>query len=56
MKFAWVRPTGTWNDRKDAIVSALESGIEYIMDFDNSESIKELGNVKIVSDKEDSDI
>ena len=35
MKFAWVRPTGTWNDRKDAIVSALESGIEYIMDLDN---------------------
>ena len=56
MKFAWVRPTGTWNDRKEAIVSALESGIEYIMDFDNSESIKELGNVKIVSDKADSDI
>ena len=56
MKFAWVRPTGTWNDRKDAIVSALESGIEYIMDLDNSESIKELGNVKIVSDKTDSDI
>jgi len=56
MKFAWVRPTGTWNDRKDAIVSSLESGIEYIMDFDNSESIKELGNVKIVSNKTDSDI
>lgn len=56
MKFAWVRPKGTWNDRKDAIVSALESGIEYIMDFDNAESIKDLGNVKIVSDKEDSDI
>ncbi len=56
MKFAWVKPTGTWNDRKDAIVSALESGIEYIMDFDNSDTIKELGNVKIVSDKDDSDI
>ncbi len=56
MKFAWVRPTGTWNDRKEAIVSALESGIEYIIDFDNSESINELGNVKIVSDKENSDI
>lgn len=56
MKFAWVRPTGTWNDCKEAIVSALESGIEHIMDFNNSESIKDLGNVKIVSDKEDSDI
>jgi 3-dehydroquinate synthase II len=56
MKFAWVRPTGTWNDRKEAIVSALESGMECILDLDNSDSIKELGNVKIVSDKEDSDI
>ncbi len=56
MKFAWVRPKGTWNDRKEAIVSALESGIEYIMDFDNSDSIKDLGNFKIVSDNEDSDI
>lgn len=56
MKFAWVRPKGTWNDRKDAIVSALESGIEYILDLDDSDNIKDLGNVKIVSDKEDSDI
>ena len=56
MKFAWVRPTGTWNDRKEAIVSSLESGIEYVLDSDNADSIKELGNVKIVSDSEDSDI
>ena len=56
MKFAWIRPKGTWNDRKDAIVSALESGFEYILDSDNSESIKELGNVKIVSENKDSDI
>ena len=56
MKFAWVRPKGTWNDRKDAIVSALESGIEYILDLDNADNIKDLGNVKIVSDLDDSDI
>lgn len=56
MKFAWIRPNGTWNDRKDAIVSAIESGFEYIMDFDNSDSIKELGNIKVVSNKDDSDI
>lgn len=56
MKFAWVRPTGTWNDRKEAIVSALESGIDHILDFEDSDSINELGNVKIVSDKESSDI
>lgn len=56
MKFAWVRPNGTWNDRKEAITSALESGFEYIVDFDNADTIKELGNAKIVSDKEESDI
>lgn len=56
MKFAWIRPKGTWNDRKEAIVSALESGIEYILDSDNSDTIKDLGNVKIISDKDDSDI
>lgn len=56
MKFAWIRPTGTWNDRKEAIVSAIESGIEYILDSDNADSIKELGNLKIVSDNEDSEI
>lgn len=56
MKFAWVRPNGTWNDRKEAIVGALESGIDTILDFDNADTIKELGSVKIVSNKEDSDI
>ncbi|WP_455646014.1 3-dehydroquinate synthase II [Methanosphaera sp.] len=56
MKFAWIRPNGTWNDRKDAIVHALESGFEYIMDFDNADTIKELGNVSIISDKDDSAI
>lgn len=56
MKFAWVRPNGTWNDRKEAIVSALESGFDHILDFDNAETIKELGNIKIVSDNEYADI
>jgi 3-dehydroquinate synthase II len=56
MKFAWVRPNGTWNDRKEAIVSALESGFDHILDFDNAETIKELGDIKIVSKNEDSDI
>ncbi|RAP52615.1 MAG: 3-dehydroquinate synthase [Methanosphaera sp. rholeuAM270] len=56
MKFAWIKPNGTWNDRKDAVVSALESGMEYIIDFENENSIRDLGNVKIISDKEDSDI
>ena len=56
MKFAWVRANGTWKDRKEAIVSALESGLDHVIDFDNADSIKELGNVKIISDKDDADI
>ena len=56
MKFAWIRPNGTWNDRKDAIVDALESGFDHILDFDNTDTIKQLGNVSIISDKDDADI
>ena len=56
MKFAWIRPNGTWNDRKEAIVDSLESGFDHIMDLDNAETIKKLGSVTIISDKEDSDI
>ncbi|WP_304123328.1 3-dehydroquinate synthase II [Methanosphaera cuniculi] len=56
MKFAWIRPNGTWKDRKDSITAALEAGFDEIVDFDNAETIKELGNVKIISDKEDADI
>ena len=56
MKFAWINPNGTWKDRKEAIIDALESGFEYIMDFDNADTIKELGNVSIISDKDNADI
>ena len=56
MKFAWIRPNGTWKDRKDSITAALEAGFDEIVDFDNAETIKELGNVKIISDKKDADI
>ncbi|MBE6494231.1 MAG: 3-dehydroquinate synthase II [Methanosphaera stadtmanae] len=56
MKFAWINPNGTWKDRKEAIIDALESGFEYIMDFDNADTIKELGNVNIISDKDNADI
>ncbi|MDO5851878.1 MAG: 3-dehydroquinate synthase II [Methanobacteriaceae archaeon] len=56
MKFAWIKAAGTWNERKDAITNAMESGIGHIMDFDNIKTIKELGNVTIISDKDDADI
>ena len=56
MKFAWINPNGTWKDRKEAIIDALESGFDHIIDFDNAETIKELGNISIISNKDDADI
>ncbi len=56
MKFGWIRPNGKWNDRKEAIVDALESGFDQIVDFDNAETIRQLGNVDIISNKPDADI
>ncbi len=56
MKFAWVKANGTWNDRKEAIIDALESGIQNIMDFDNADTIKNLGNINVISDKDNADI
>ncbi|MCD7781211.1 MAG: 3-dehydroquinate synthase II [Methanosphaera sp.] len=56
MKFAWVRPKGTWNDRKEAIVDALETGFDHIVDEDNADTIKQLGNVKIISSDDNADI
>lgn len=55
-KFAWVRPKGTWKDRKDSITAALEAGFNEIVDSDNTETIKKLGNIKIISDKPEADI
>jgi 3-dehydroquinate synthase II len=57
MKFAWVMAEGMpWNKKKGFITTALESGIDHIVDFTDTENIQKLGNVKIISDVEDSDI
>ena len=57
MKFAWIMAEGkVWDIKKQFITAALESGIEYVVDFTNVERIKKLGNLKIVSDVDDVDI
>lgn len=57
MKFAWLMPLGeTWDDRKSYITTALESGINHIIEFSETENIKKLGDVSLVSDNDDSDI
>lgn len=57
MKFAWIMVEGlSWDKKKGFITTALESGIDHIMDFTDVENIKKLGNVKIISDMDDSDI
>ena len=57
MKFAWVMAEGNvWDNKKQFITTALESGMDHIVDFTDVDNIKKLGNVKIISDTEGSDI
>jgi 3-dehydroquinate synthase II len=57
MKFAWIMAEGkTWDTKKHFITTALESGIDYVVDFTDVDKIKKLGNLTMISDIEDSDI
>ena len=57
MKFAWVMAEGMdWNKKKGFITTALESGIDHIVDFTDVGNIRRLGNVILISDMEGSDI
>ena len=57
MKFAWIMAEGkVWDIKKQFITTALESGIEYIVAFNDADTIKKLGNFSLVSDTEDADI
>ena len=49
-------PLGTWDDKKDMITTALESNINYVLDLSDNENIRKLGNVKIISNNDNSDI
>ena len=56
-KFAWIMtPDIPWDDRKEMITIALEAGIDHVLDFNDMDKIKKLGNVKIISNTDDADI
>ena len=56
-KFAWIStPDELWDDKKEMITTALESGIDHVLDLDDCGNIKKLGNVKIISNRDDADI
>ncbi len=57
MKFAWIMAEGVdWDTKKGIITTALESGMDTVVDFENVHDIMKLGNIRIVSDTDDSDI
>jgi 3-dehydroquinate synthase II len=57
MKFAWIMPPGrTWEEKKGYITTALESGINHVLDMVELDNIKKLGNITVISDQEDADI
>ena len=45
-----------WDDKKEFITTALESGIDYVLDTEDSENIRKVGNFKIISNDDDADI
>lgn len=57
MKFAWIMAEGNnWDVKKGIITTALESGIDTVVDFENVHDIKKLGSIKAVSDSDEADI
>ena len=56
-KFAWIStPDEVWDDKKEMITTALESGIDHVLDLDDIDQIRKLGNVKIIANSDDADI
>ena len=49
-------PKEAWDDKKELITTALESGIDYVLDTEDSENIRKVGNFKIISNEDDADI
>jgi 3-dehydroquinate synthase II len=57
MKFAWIMAEGAnWDRKKEIVTTALESGIDHILDFTDVENLRKLGNFSLVSDVEGADI
>lgn len=56
-KFAWIMtPDKPWEERKEMITTALESGIDYVLDLEEVDKIKKLGNVNVISNDDNADI
>lgn len=56
-KFTWIlSPDKPWDDRKEFITMALESGIDYVLDLNDHDKIRKLGNVNIIANTDDADI
>lgn len=56
-KFTWIlSPNKPWDDRKEFITMALESGIDYVLDLNDHDKIRKLGNVNIIANTDDADI
>lgn len=49
-------PDKPWEDRKEMITTALESGIDHVLDLEDNDKIRKLGNVKIIANNPDADI
>lgn len=49
-------PNKQWKDKKELITTALESGVNTILDLEDNEDIRKLGNVNIISNNENADI
>ena len=56
-KFSWIlSPNQPWDERKEFITMALETGIHYVLDLNDHDKIRKLGNVNIVANSDDADI
>lgn len=49
-------PEKDWEDKKELITTSLESGIDCILDLEDSENIRKVGNFSIISNEDDADI
>jgi len=57
MKFAWIMAeSNVWDKKKQFITTALESGMDHVVDFSDVDNIRRLGNVKLISDIDGSDV
>lgn len=42
-KFAWIMtPNKPWDDKKEMITTALESGISYVLDLEDCDKIQKI--------------